>query len=116
MPHISAKKKLCTLGDIDAEKGLILPISEREDILLLMHTGKPIAFLNRCPHARAKLNMNSERVIAIDGFHLFCSVHGAHFHPITGRCVLGPCHGQYLTPLEVASDGENVWWNGQIPE
>ncbi len=115
MTQAPPRQKLCAISDIDAEKGLILPISDREDILLLLHQGKPSAFLNRCPHARAKLNMNSERIIAIDGYHLFCSVHGAHFHPISGRCVLGPCHGQYLTPVNVSVEGDTIWWDGQLP-
>jgi nitrite reductase/ring-hydroxylating ferredoxin subunit len=108
------KHKLCRISDIDPEKGLILPISEHDDILLVLYQGSPLAYLNRCPHAHAKLHAVGQRVLAIDGFHIFCSVHGAHFHPATGRCQQGPCPGHYLTPITITCDDEWIWWDGQL--
>jgi nitrite reductase/ring-hydroxylating ferredoxin subunit len=58
-------------------------------------------FENRCPHAGTPLNMFDDRFLDISGKRLICRTHGALFDPDSGKCVRGPCKGQYLRPVAV---------------
>ena len=42
------------------------------------------------------------------GDRIVCAAHGAQFEVDTGRCTLGPCLGESLTPvrLHILPDGE----------
>ncbi|MCO7227350.1 Rieske (2Fe-2S) protein [Pleionea sp. CnH1-48] len=91
---------LCQVTDIEPDQAIKVLYQEQE-IIVVRRGEQAFAYYNRCPHAGAKLDMNSENLISFDQFHLFCSVHGALFHPATGYCVAGPCSGQSLTPLPV---------------
>ena len=49
----------------------------------------------------------------LDGEREFivCSIHGAHYHPASGRCAGGPCGRGHLTEIAVSeSDGEVRWY------
>lgn len=65
------------------------------------HEGQWRAYVNRCPHARLPLNFRPDEFFASHASLLQCTVHGALFEPLTGRCVQGPCAGQSLISLSV---------------
>ena len=46
--------------------------------------------------------------MADDGVHLMCHSHGALYRKTDGRCVLGPCYGAHLFPLDVEQTGERL--------
>jgi hypothetical protein len=50
-----------------------------------------------------------DRFMSGDGRHIACFAHGALFRPKDGLCVSGPCQGQYLTAVEVAIRGEELY-------
>ncbi|MBI1736757.1 MAG: Rieske (2Fe-2S) protein [Candidatus Rokubacteria bacterium] len=66
------------------------------------------AYLNRCPHVGAPLDLWPNEFLSEDGRLLVCSTHGAVFEPDTGACVGGPCAGDRLTRLTVRRDGDRV--------
>jgi len=66
---------------------------------LICHQGQYRAWKNSCPHAGAPLDWTPGQFFSEDGKQLVCHVHFAHFDPLTGDCLSGPCtHGLY--PLE----------------
>lgn len=73
-----------------------------------------VAWANRCQHNPVPLDagdvpMSTDGAVpaplADDGRHLMCHSHGALYRPIDGMCVLGPCYGQRLFPIEVDAHG-----------
>ncbi|MBS2023010.1 MAG: Rieske (2Fe-2S) protein [Deltaproteobacteria bacterium] len=70
--------------------------------------GQVRAYLNLCPHRGQPLDLGDGRLFARDGT-LECQAHGAHFEPLTGACVRGPCEGRALTPLRVEERAGILW-------
>jgi nitrite reductase/ring-hydroxylating ferredoxin subunit len=67
-------------------------------------------YLNRCAHVPTELDWNPGEFFDSSGLYLICSVHGAHYEPETGFCVMGPCRGQNLVPVDVFEAEGAVWW------
>ena len=63
--------------------------------------GSAAVFENRCPHAGPPLNMFDDKFLDITGTRLICRTHGALFEMESGKCVRGPCKGDYLRPVAV---------------
>jgi len=61
--------------------------------------GEVYVYRNCCPHARLPLNWLPDRFLDLSKTYLQCSAHGALFEITSGRCVAGPCVGQFLTAL-----------------
>jgi len=62
---------------------------------------------NRCPHAGTPLNMFGDSFLSLDKAYILCRTHGALFDKKNGKCVRGPCKGDYLRAVafEVRDDG-----------
>lgn len=74
---------------------------------VVRYRGGVHAYLNRCAHVPVELDWQPGRFFDLTGFYLICAVHGAHYEPQTGRCVMGPCKGRRLRKLAVVErDGE----------
>ena len=56
-------------------------------------------FLNHCPHAGTPLNMLGDRFLDMRGKNILCRTHGATFNRTSGKCINGPCKGEYLRPI-----------------
>ena len=65
------------------------------------HKNRVHAYINRCAHMELELDMVPGRFFDNKSRYLVCATHGARYQPATGRCVLGPCHGRYLQPIQV---------------
>lgn len=64
---------------------------------LIMHQmGTWRVFVNTCPHRRLPLDRAGQVYFTADRSLLVCPNHGAKFHPLTGKCVAGPCVGKHL--------------------
>ena len=83
--------------------------------------GRVVAWANRCPHNPVPLDTADVPDVsapgddairgapmADDGVHLMCHSHGALYRKTDGRCVLGPCFGAHLFPLDVEQIGERL--------
>ena len=58
-------------------------------------------FIDSCPHAGWPLAGMTGRYLTRDDRYIFCSGHGALFEKADGRCISGPCYGEYLEPWPV---------------
>jgi len=56
-------------------------------------------FENSCPHAGTPLNMFGDKFLNVDGNFILCRTHGALFDKSSGKCIGGPCKGDYLNPV-----------------
>ncbi|UTW45565.1 Rieske 2Fe-2S domain-containing protein [bacterium SCSIO 12696] len=63
-------------------------------------------YVNRCPHAGARLNSAPDDFLSLDGSLIVCSHHGATFSLEQGVCTQGPCvnYGLQQVPVTV-NDG-----------
>jgi len=57
-------------------------------------------YLNSCPHTGVSLNWADDQFFDVSHKFIQCSMHGALFEPLNGRCVWGPCLGESLQSVE----------------
>ncbi len=67
------------------------------------------AYENRCPHTGVNLNWNLHDFFDLSQEFIHCSMHGALFQPLDGKCVYGPCIHQSLRALELVIDSNQVY-------
>lgn len=103
--------RLCRLDDVVERGSLGFSIEvagKTVDGFVVYRDGAVTAFLNSCPHRGAPLNWSPDVFLSPEGEHIQCALHGALFRISDGFCEYGPCAGDSLTPLAVASEGESV--------
>jgi nitrite reductase/ring-hydroxylating ferredoxin subunit len=66
------------------------------------------AYANVCPHRLVPLDFGGLPPMSDDGRYLLCNQHGALFRREDGVCIEGPCAGEGLTALKVASEGDEI--------
>jgi nitrite reductase/ring-hydroxylating ferredoxin subunit len=74
--------------------------------------GRVCAYRNRCAHVPIELDWLPGRFFDYSGLYLICAMHGAHYAPESGRCVMGPCRGGRLTPVAVIERDGNLYLVG----
>ncbi len=101
-------RKLCRIASLTEHQANLIPLSNKEDIIVIKIKDDIIAFENCCPHAKAPLNLGHEKIDSFDGSYLMCTVHGALFDKKSGRCVRGPCKGMHLNKINVEVNCGNL--------
>lgn len=102
---------LCALADLDvagAKEIVLAKNGAPYPIIVVKDTAGLRAFENACPHARLPLNGGDQSFYDVSRTVLVCVNHGAHFDPVTGVCIRGPCKGERLRAFPVTTDGESV--------
>jgi len=106
--------RLCHLDDLpdgDARGFELRPIdgSPGRDTVFIVRQGASLhGWLNVCPHHAAPLAWRKDAYLNAARDRIVCSAHGAQFEIHTGRCTLGPCLGQALTPMPLTIDDGEV--------
>lgn len=72
--------------------------------------GRVVAYLNQCAHVPTEMDWQEGKFLDRDRELIICSIHGATYDPLNGRCVGGPCTGGRLTPLRVEERDAQVYW------
>lgn len=72
--------------------------------------GRVVAYLNQCAHVPTEMDWQEGKFLDRDRELIICSIHGATYDPLNGRCVGGPCVGGRLTPLRVEERDAQVYW------
>lgn len=88
---------------------------ERLSGFVVRKRGVVRAYRNRCPHTGASLEWQPDQFLDIADSFIQCALHGALFGIDDGRCLRGPCVGQYLQPLEIAVRDDGIWLRGPLP-
>jgi nitrite reductase/ring-hydroxylating ferredoxin subunit len=70
--------------------------------------GKPYAYVNKCAHVPVELDWNEGEFFTSQKDYLICATHGAHYRPDTGFCVMGPCKGKSLRPIDVIEQNQQI--------
>jgi len=67
---------------------------------VICHHGRLQVWKNECPHAGSPLDWIPGQFFSEDGEQLVCHTHHAHFDPLSGACLAGPCpRGLYALPF-----------------
>lgn len=76
----------------------------------LRFNGQVRAYLNRCVHVPAEMDWVAGEFMNHDRQLIICSIHGAEYEPLSGRCAAGPCGRGRLTPVLVDECNGQVYW------
>lgn len=76
----------------------------------LRFDGQVVAYLNRCAHVPTEMDWQEGEFLDGDKQYIMCSIHGAVYDPLTGRCVTGMCGRMGLTKIEVQEREGVVYW------
>ena len=68
---------------------------------------------NRCPHTGAPLNLLPDRFLDYDSQYIQCSTHGALFEIDSGKCIAGPCAGQFLQSMPCHIENGALYLRGE---
>lgn len=78
------------------------PHGRGRDTLFVVRRGAALhAWADACPHHGTPMPWRKDAYLDAAGQRIVCFAHGAQFEIDTGRCTLGPCLGQSLTPVAV---------------
>ncbi|NMG34083.1 Rieske 2Fe-2S domain-containing protein [Azoarcus sp. TTM-91] len=81
----------------------------QEAAFAVRYSGVVYGYLNRCAHVPVELDWLEGKFFDLTGHYLLCAVHGAHYEPRTGFCVMGPCKGGRLPRLTMRERGGEVF-------
>ncbi|MDP2152470.1 MAG: Rieske 2Fe-2S domain-containing protein [Methylotenera sp.] len=68
----------------------------------------PYAYVNQCAHVSVELDWTEGEFFTPQGDYLICATHGAHYRPDNGFCVMGPCKGKSLKPVELIEQNQKI--------
>jgi nitrite reductase/ring-hydroxylating ferredoxin subunit len=109
-----AARPLCASADL-VEKGAAVVFDVRHfrepaRAFALRFEGRVVAYLNRCAHVPAEMDWLPGEFLDSSREFIICSIHGAEYAPLSGRCVAGPCGRGRLQPIETFEQGGAVFW------
>jgi nitrite reductase/ring-hydroxylating ferredoxin subunit len=111
-------RPLCAAADL-IERGVahvfdLLEYGRPVRGFVLRFEGQVVGYINRCAHVPAEMDWQPGQFLDDSQRWIICSIHGAVYEPLDGRCIAGPCTGRRLTPLTVAErDGQVYWYPSQ---
>lgn len=92
---------LCSLEELRRRRCIGFDLERCPLFLVLLDNGGPRAYRNSCPHLHIELNWQPHGFLDYDQCFIQCKTHGALFRMDDGYCIVGPCNGQSLTPLDI---------------
>ena len=89
-----------------------------QDTVLAVRRGRRLfAYADACPHHGTPMAWRKDAYLNAGGDRIVCAAHGAQFEIDTGRCMLGPCLGDALTPVQLTIlDNGEVHIAAHIPQ
>lgn len=111
----TTQRVICESGAlVEGERGLRFPIPELGENVtgfVIRYDGLVHAYVNRCAHLAVELDWNEGEFFNRDKNYVICATHGALYQPDTGFCVMGPCKGRNLQPIQVTEYDNKVLIN-----
>jgi nitrite reductase/ring-hydroxylating ferredoxin subunit len=113
-PKITEPQPLCPSSELN-ERGQafvfdVLHFREPARGFVLRFDGQVVAYLNRCLHVPTEMDWQHGEFLDGDKEFIMCSIHGATYEPLSGRCIGGPCGKGTLTVLRVEEREGQVYW------
>jgi len=113
-PARPAALPLCASSEL-LEKGNafvfdVLHFRQPARAFVLRFDGRVVAYLNRCLHVPTEMDWQPGEFLDSGKEFIMCSIHGAVYEPLTGRCAGGPCGRGRLTVIEVFERDGQVYW------
>jgi nitrite reductase/ring-hydroxylating ferredoxin subunit len=95
--------RLCHLDDLpDGGSRGFDPQRSGQDTVLVVRRGQALfAYADSCPHHGTPMAWRKDAYLDASGERIVCAAHGAQFEIHTGRCTLGPCLGDTLSPVHL---------------
>jgi nitrite reductase/ring-hydroxylating ferredoxin subunit len=111
---VSTPQPLCPSSEL-SERGQafvfdVLHFREPARGFVLRFDGRVVAYLNRCLHVPTEMDWQHGEFLDGDKEFIMCSIHGAAYEPLSGRCIGGPCGKGTLTVLKVEEREGQVYW------
>jgi len=75
---------------------------------LIRYENKVYAYVNQCAHIPIELDWKEGEFFTAEKDFLICATHGAQYQPNTGLCVMGPCKGRSLKPMDVLEENGRI--------
>jgi nitrite reductase/ring-hydroxylating ferredoxin subunit len=89
----------------------VLEFGRPERAFVLRFAGRVVGYLNRCAHVPAQMDWQPGQFLDEQRREIICSIHGATYDPLTGRCTGGPAGRGRLKALQVGEvDGKVCWY------
>jgi nitrite reductase/ring-hydroxylating ferredoxin subunit len=116
MPETMVNERMvCESSELaEREHGIrfALPeLGEHVTGFVIRYKGLVHAYINRCAHLAVELDWNEGDFFNMDKNYLICATHGAHYQPDTGYCVIGPCKGRGLQPVQAIERDNKILIN-----
>lgn len=102
---------LCSVDAIDEESAQSFKVEGRS-IFAVKKDGAVFVYVNSCPHIGIQLEFQPNQFLDMENRFIQCSNHGALFEIETGECIVGPCSGQSLIPVEFAIQDNQIVVSG----
>jgi nitrite reductase/ring-hydroxylating ferredoxin subunit len=97
------------LGDGESVAFSFQRDGKKIDAFLIRFEGLLHAYENVCRHLPVGLDYADGQFFNREKNFLICRTHGALYHPVSGKCVQGPCGGESLFPLNIEVEDGAVW-------
>jgi nitrite reductase/ring-hydroxylating ferredoxin subunit len=88
----------------------VLQWREPARAFVMRFEGQLVAYLNRCLHVPTEMDWQEGHFLDGDKEFIMCSIHGAVYEPLSGRCAGGPCGRGQLTAIDVFERDGQVYW------
>jgi nitrite reductase/ring-hydroxylating ferredoxin subunit len=112
---VTSERVICESSAlIEREHGMRFPLPELGEHVtgfVIRYKGLVHAYVNRCAHLAVELDWNEGDFFNMDKNYVICATHGAHYQPDTGYCVMGPCKGRSLQPIQVTERDNKILIN-----
>ena len=93
--------RLCNLYELaDHSARGFDPLQSGQDSVVVVRQGQRVhVWADACPHHGTPMAWRKDAYLNAAGDRIVCTAHGAQFEIDSGRCTLGPCLGDALTPV-----------------
>lgn len=99
--------ELCHVNDLEEGQSLGFDLPDNP-VFAVRKDDQIYVYKNSCPHLNTALEFMENQFLDMDGALIECSTHGALFEIETGHCLVGPCQGEYLTPVSFNIQDEKI--------
>ncbi len=108
---VAELRLICSSDEVvEAGKGVrfsVIRHGHERPAFVIRYKGAVYAYQNECGHVPVELDWSPGEFFDDSKLYLICSIHGALYAPVSGRCLGGRCQGKGLKPLRVKEiDGQ----------